>query len=120
MVAKHIQGFFSRGDNLALIAALREAGVRWPVGPPKERGEKPLTGQSFVLTGTLARMTRNDAKARLVALGAKVAGSVSARTHCVVAGDNAGSKLARARELELHILDEEAFLAFLEEHGGGA
>ncbi len=120
VVAERIHGFFSRGDNLALIAALREAGVRWPAGRPREQGQKPLAGQTFVLTGTLSRMTRNEAKTRLAALGAKVAGSVSARTHCMVAGENAGSKLARARELELRILDEEAFLAFLEEHGGAA
>ncbi len=120
VVARHIHGFFSRSDNLALIAALRETGVHWPLGQPKEPGKKPLAGQTFVLTGTLARMTRNDAKAKLIALGAKVAGSVSTRTHCVIAGENAGSKLAKAREFELRILDEEAFLALLEEHGGAA
>ncbi|MCY1309868.1 DNA ligase [compost metagenome] len=73
----------------------------------------PLAGQTWVLTGTLEVMNRDVAKEKLEALGAKVAGSVSARTHCVVAGPGAGSKLAKAQELNVRVLDEEQFLAEL-------
>jgi DNA ligase (NAD+) len=76
----------------------------------------PLAGQTWVLTGSLEQMTRDVAKDRLESLGAKVAGSVSAKTHCVVAGPGAGSKLAKANELGVKVLDEEAFVAFLQEH----
>ena len=68
-----------------------------------------MQGQTFVLTGTMEQLTRNDAKARLAALGAKVAGSVSARTDCVIAGENAGSKLTKAEELEIRVLNEAEF-----------
>lgn len=77
----------------------------------------PLAGQTWVLTGTLEVMSRDVAKEKLEALGAKVAGSVSARTHCVVAGPGAGSKLAKATELGVRVLDEEAFLAELKGMG---
>jgi len=120
IVAERIRDFFSNPDNLALIAALREAGVNWPAQEPRGLGEKPLAGQTFVLTGTLAGMTRNDAKSRLAALGAKVAGSVSKRTDCVIAGENAGSKLAKAQELGIRTLDEPAFIDFLQQHSDRA
>ena len=116
IVAEHIHAFFSNPDNLALISALREAGVNWPVGKARAQNEQPLAGQTFVLTGTLASMTRNDARSRLIALGAKVAGSVSKRTDCVIAGENAGAKLDKAEALEIPTLDEAAFLAFLADH----
>jgi DNA ligase (NAD+) len=77
----------------------------------------PLAGQTWVLTGSLELMSRDIAKDKLESLGAKVAGSVSAKTHCVVAGPGAGSKLAKANELGLKVLDEEAFVAFLGKHG---
>jgi hypothetical protein len=73
----------------------------------------PLAGQTWVLTGSLELMSRDVAKDKLESLGAKVAGSVSAKTHCVVAGPGAGSKLTKANELGLKVLDEEAFVAFL-------
>ena len=76
----------------------------------KEAAGLPLAGQTWVLTGTLETMSRDEGKARLEALGAKVAGSVSAKTTCVVAGPGAGSKLTKANELGLQVLDEEAFL----------
>lgn len=116
VVAEHILGFFRNPDNVALIDALRNAGVNWPVREPRSQDSSPLTGQTFVLTGTLARMTRSDAKARLIALGAKVAGSVSAKTSCVVAGENAGSKLTRAEELGIRIFGEQQFAEFLLQH----
>jgi DNA ligase (NAD+) len=77
----------------------------------------PLAGQTWVLTGSLELMSRDVAKDKLESLGAKVAGSVSAKTHCVVAGPGAGSKLTKANELGLKVLDEEAFVAFLSGHG---
>lgn len=77
----------------------------------------PLAGQTWVLTGSLELMSRDVAKDKLESLGAKVAGSVSAKTHCVVAGPGAGSKLAKANELGLKVLDEEAFVGFLSQHG---
>ena len=117
IVAQHIREFFDNSENLALIAALREAGVNWPVEEAGAPRSAPLTGQTFVLTGTLEQMTRNEAKAKLVALGAKVAGSVSARTSCVVAGEKAGSKLNKAEELEIKVLDEKQFIEFLLQHG---
>jgi DNA ligase (NAD+) len=76
----------------------------------------PEAGHTWVLTGSLELMSRDVAKEKLESLGAKVAGSVSAKTHCVVAGPGAGSKLAKASELGLKVLDEEAFVAFLAKH----
>ena len=86
-----------------------------------ERGASsggPLDGQSIVLTGTLASLTRDEAKARLEALGAKVAGSVSKKTSFVVAGSEAGSKLAKAAELGVEVWDEARLLEFLRANGG--
>jgi DNA ligase (NAD+) len=77
----------------------------------------PLAGQTWVLTGTLESMSRDEGKARLEALGAKVAGSVSAKTTCVVAGPGAGSKLAKANELGVTVLDEAQFLEHLAQLG---
>lgn len=117
VVAGHIYSFFRQEDNLEVIRRLRAEGVRWePIAVAEEEGAKPLEGQTFVLTGTLSTMNRNDAKARLQALGAKVAGSVSKNTDYVVAGESAGSKLAKAQELGIEILDEEALRALLESH----
>jgi DNA ligase (NAD+) len=93
-------------------AQLREFGMHWESEKKAVEG-LPLAGQTWVLTGTLEVMSRDLAKEKLEALGAKVAGSVSARTHCVVAGPGAGSKLAKANELNIRVLDEEQFLAEL-------
>jgi DNA ligase (NAD+) len=116
VVAAHIASFFREPHNREAIAALREAGVRWPEGEGQQAEEGPLAGKSVVLTGTLTAMTRDEAKARLEALGAKAAGSVSRKTSFVVAGDAAGSKLDKARELGIEVLDEAALLALLAEH----
>jgi DNA ligase (NAD+) len=89
-------------------------GVNWPDIEVSDQ-QKPLDGQTFVLTGTLEIMPRSEAKAALMALGAKVAGSVSKNTSCVVAGPGAGSKLTKAEELGIKILDEGEFLAFLDD-----
>ena len=113
VVAAHIHVFFANVDNAALIAQLRELGLHWPESAPVARKELALHGQTWVLTGTLEAMSRNEAKAKLVAQGAKVAGSVSRNTDVVVAGPGAGSKLVKAQELDVKILDEGEFLAFL-------
>ncbi|KAF0804233.1 NAD-dependent DNA ligase LigA [Alcanivorax xiamenensis] len=84
---------------------------------PREVAEQALEGQTWVLTGTLSRLTRDQAKAHLQSLGAKVAGSVSKKTHCVVAGEAAGSKLTKAEELGVAVMDEDTFVDFLAGHG---
>jgi len=113
IVAERIHQFFQQSHNRDVIERLtgNEIGVHWPAMPPIARvAQAPLAGQTWVLTGTLEQLTRDDAKARLQALGAKVAGSVSAKTTLVVAGPGAGSKLDRATELGIPVMDEEAFL----------
>ena len=101
---------------MEVVAQLRASGVRWPDLEVLPALELPLAGQTWVVTGKLESLGRSDAKARLQALGARVAGSVSAKTNCVVAGPGAGSKLARAAELGVEVLDEQAFLSLLETH----
>ncbi|MGE0371695.1 MAG: NAD-dependent DNA ligase LigA [Gammaproteobacteria bacterium] len=115
VVAGHVHGFFHEGHNLEVIRRLRENGVHWPA-PTHAPVARPLVGQTYVLTGTLESMTRDEARERLQRLGAKVAGSVSARTACVVAGAEAGSKLVKARELGVEVLDEAQFLELLQRY----
>jgi DNA ligase (NAD+) len=117
VVAQRIVAFFREPHNLEVIAALRAAGVHWSEGPPQRSSEGPLAGRTVVLTGALAAMSREEAGARLEALGAKVAGSVSKKTGFVVAGQAAGSKLEKARKLGLEVWDEPTLLAFLKTHG---
>src|SRR5690606_2444182 len=107
--------FFAQPHNREVIAALREAGVHWKEGPPQRASEGPLSGKTVVLTGGLASMSRDEAGARLEALGARVSGSGAKKTSFVVAGEAAGSKLAKAQELGLEIWDEAKLLAFLAE-----
>ncbi|MCP8350013.1 MULTISPECIES: NAD-dependent DNA ligase LigA [Pseudomonas] len=118
--ADAVREFFLVEANQALArsveAQLREFGMHWESEKKVAQG-LPLAGQTWVLTGSLERMSRDVAKDKLESLGAKVAGSVSAKTHCVVAGPGAGSKLAKATELGLRVLDEDAFVAFLSEQG---
>lgn len=111
-IAHHIHTFFQQTHNLEVIHGLLSAGIYWDdvVAPS---GAQPLNGLTFVLTGTLASMSREDAKAKLQALGAKVSGSVSKKTDYLVAGTEAGSKLATAESLGVNVLDEVAFLAML-------
>lgn len=117
IVAKNILFFFREAHNLEEIDALINKGVNWPaIEAPAAPEELPFSGQTWVLTGTLAEMSRNDAKAKLQALGAKVAGSVSAKTHCVVAGDNAGSKLTKAEQLGIEVKNEQELIAIFEQH----
>lgn len=118
VVAARIAHFFAEPHNREAIAALQAAGVHWPEHAPQRAADGPLAGKTVVLTGGLDAMTRDEAGARLEALGAKVAGSVSKKTSLVVAGREAGSKLAKARELGIEIWDEARLLAFLAEHAG--
>ncbi len=120
VVAHHIAQFFRQPHNLEVIRALKEAGVHWPDMERTETEERPLEGLTYVLTGTLTTMTRDEAKTKLQALGAKVSGSVSKKTHCVVAGDNAGSKLTKAESLGIPIMNEAEFIDFLASHGVSA
>ncbi len=116
IVAEKIAHFFLQDVNARVIDALLAAGVHWE---EIESAENPqaLIGQTFVLTGTLTNLTRTEAKARLLSLGAKVSGSVSAKTSYVVAGDAAGSKLTKAQTLDIPILSEDELLSLLAQHG---
>lgn len=116
VVAEKIATFFHQEENQQVIDALLKAGIHWP-----EETASPdhdvLAGQTWVLTGSLSSMSREEAKARLQSLGAKVAGSVSSKTSCVVAGDAAGSKLDKARELDISVMGEDDLLKLFEEYG---
>ncbi|WP_335917710.1 NAD-dependent DNA ligase LigA [Shewanella chilikensis] len=114
IVAQHVAHFFAQPHNLEVIDKLLAAGVTWPAIEAPSEDEQPLKGQTWVLTGTLSQMSRTDAKAQLEALGAKVSGSVSKKTDCVVAGEAAGSKLTKANELGVKVLDEAGLLALLQ------
>ncbi|MEA1082217.1 NAD-dependent DNA ligase LigA [Marinobacter qingdaonensis] len=116
IVAGHIRSFFEQPHNQETLAALKAAGLVWQEEEVVE-GEAPLQGQTWVLTGAMSQLTRDEAKEKLERLGAKVAGSVSKKTACVVAGEAAGSKLAKAEKLEIPVLDEAAFLDLLRDHG---
>ncbi|MDB6163257.1 MAG: ligA [Xanthomonadaceae bacterium] len=116
IVAAHIAHFFAEPHNLVAIGELVDAGVHWPEGAPQRASDGPLAGQTVVLTGGLESMSREAASARLEALGAKVSGSVSKKTSFVVAGEAAGTKLAKAQELGVEVWDEARLLAFLAGH----
>lgn len=118
IVAAHVVNFFSEEHNRTVIDQLKKAGIHWEEKEPVTSDESaPLAGKVAVITGTLSDMTRDDAKAVLEGLGVKVTGSVSAKTDFLVAGDKAGSKLAKAQKLEVEVLDESAFKALLSSHG---
>lgn len=114
IVAHHVFDFFQQVGNREQIQRLREAGVHWDESAGIDKQSLPLAGMTYVLTGTLVNMGRDEAKEKLLALGAKVTGSVSNKTDCVVAGPGAGSKLAKAEKLGVRVIDETEFIAFLE------
>ena len=116
IVAHHIRAFFDEKHNLGVIAALLKAGVCPTETKPVNADELPFSGQTFVVTGTLESMGRSEAREKLQKLGAKVAGSVSAKATCVVAGPGAGSKLTKAESLGVKVIDESEFLSLLEQH----
>lgn len=113
IVAAHVVGFFHQSHNVELIDQLQKQGITWPQEEMPAAQSQTLAGKTYVITGTLTSMTRDAAKEALQALGAKVSGSVSAKTTAVVAGDNPGSKLAKAESLGVAVLDEAAFLKLL-------
>jgi len=115
-VAESIRRFFTEPHNLELVERLRAAGLRFTHDAPARPAAGPLTGMTLVLTGTLPTLSREEAKARIEAAGGKVTGSVSKKTTVVVAGDDAGSKLEKARELNIEIWEESRLLERIEEN----
>lgn len=113
IVAQSIHTFFQQPHNREVVEQLRACGVHWDESEPAEPAAQPLQGKTFVLTGTFPTLKREQAKEMLEAAGAKVAGSVSKKTDYVVAGEEAGSKLEKARELNVAILDEAGMLELL-------
>ena len=113
VVAQSIRTFFEQPHNREVVEQLRACGLRWEEGEPSPAAQLPLAGKTFVLTGTLPTLSRDEAKDMLEAAGAKVAGSVSKKTDYVVAGEEAGSKLDKARELGITVLDEAGLRALL-------
>jgi DNA ligase (NAD+) len=114
IVAKSLRTFFEQAHNREVVEQLRACGVTWLEGEPAPVAAQPLSGKTLVLTGTLATLSREDAKAMIEAAGGKVAGSVSKKTSFVVAGAEAGSKLDKAQELGVPVLDEAGLKALLE------
>jgi DNA ligase (NAD+) len=115
VVAESIAGFFRERHNREVVEQLRAAGVTWSESARASAATSAgaFAGKIVVLTGTLAAMSRDEAKERIEALGGKVTGSVSKKTDFVVAGEEAGSKLDKAKELEVTVLDEKGFLQLL-------
>jgi DNA ligase (NAD+) len=112
-IAESIERFFTDPRNAGEVARLRELGVRWPASAPAAKQQGPLSGKTFVLTGTLEGIPRSEAKRRIEARGGKVTSSVSKKTDYVVAGVDPGSKLAKAEKLGIEILDGAALEALL-------
>ena len=114
IVAQSIHTFFAQPHNREVVEQLRACGITWAEDDgTADTTPKPLLGQTFVLTGTLPTLSRDAAKDMIEAAGGKVSGSVSKKTHFVVAGEEAGSKLDKARELGVTVLDEGGLLAML-------
>jgi len=111
-VSQAVREFFAEKKNRELVARLKSAGLRM-TEQKRERGPQPLAGKTFVLTGTLPTLTRDEAKSKIEAAGGKVSGSVSKKTDYLVAGEEAGSKLDKARSLSVNVIDEEALLKLL-------
>lgn len=113
IVAQSIRTFFEQPHNREVVEQLRACGVTWEEGEPAARAPQPLSGKTFVITGTLPTLSRDEAKDRVEAAGGKVAGSVSKKTDYVVAGEEAGSKLVKAQTLGVPVIDEAALLVML-------
>jgi len=118
VVAHSLRTFFDQPHNREVVEQLRACGVHWAEGPPTPGANLPLAGKTYVLTGTLPTLSREQAKEMLEAAGAKVAGSVSKKTHGVIAGAEAGSKLEKALELGIPVLDEAGLMALVQSEGG--
>ncbi|SEL99920.1 NAD-dependent DNA ligase LigA [Acinetobacter sp. DSM 11652] len=115
ITAEWILDFFKAEHNIEVLNRLIEAGIHWdaPIAPTRQ----PLNGESWVVTGTLSSMGRDEATQLLQALGARVSGSVSSKTKCLVAGEKAGSKLEKAEKLGIPVMNEAEFIAFMIQHG---
>jgi DNA ligase (NAD+) len=113
VVAQSLRTFFDQLHNREVVEQLRACGLTWEEHEPEARAPKPLAGLTFVITGTLPTLSRDDAKDKLEAAGAKVAGSVSKKTHYLVAGEEAGSKLDKARDIGVPVIDEARMLEIL-------
>jgi len=109
VLAEAVVDFFAEKHNREVLSALHKAGVR-AIPLPAQESASPIAGKTVVFTGSLERMTRSEAKARAEQMGAKVAGSVSAKTDLVVAGPGAGSKLAKATELGIEVISEDEWM----------
>ena len=109
-----LRTFFDQPHNREVVAQLRACGLRWQEGAPAARPPTPLSGKTLVITGTLPTLSRDQAKDLIESAGGKVAGSVSKKTHYLVAGAEAGSKLDKARELGVVVLDEDALKELLD------
>jgi DNA ligase (NAD+) len=116
IVAKSLRLFFDQPHNREVVEQLRACGVTWPEGPSAPVTPQPLSGKTFVITGTLPTLSRDEAKALIEEAGGKVAGSVSKKTTFVVAGTEAGSKLTKAQELGVAVLDEAGLQELLNDH----
>jgi len=116
IVASHVAAFFAQPNNREVIQALQDAGVDWQI-LEESTGEKPLAGQTWVLTGSLSK-PRIHFKNQLESLGAKVSSSVSGKTSVVLAGEAAGSKLAKAEKLGVKVMSESEFDDYVETLGG--
>ncbi len=121
IVARFIVDFMSQANNQTLIRQLRDQGIQWPeiraqINSDSTSGQ-PLLGKTYVISGSLYALTRDEAKEKLQALGATVTGSVSKKTDCLVAGPGAGSKLTKAESLSVSIIDEDQLLLLFLEHG---
>ncbi|MCU4337797.1 NAD-dependent DNA ligase LigA [Acinetobacter dispersus] len=114
ITAEWIADFFQAPHNIEVLDRLMASGIHWdaPTAPTRQ----PLNGESWVVTGTLESMGRDEATQKLQALGARVSGSVSSKTKCVVAGEKAGSKLDKAQKLDIRVLNEQEFLEFLKQY----
>ena len=115
ITAEWIVDFFQAPHNLEVLQRLLAAGIHWdaPIAPTRQ----PLNGESWVITGTLSQMGRDQATQMLQALGARVSGSISSKTKCLVAGEKAGSKLEKAEKLGVSVMNETEFLALMAEYG---
>ena len=113
VVASHVHAFFKQKHNRKIIEKLLDLGIRWPRLKSTAVSESPLRGNRYVLTGTLNVMSRDEAKERLQALGAKVSASVSGKTTAVIAGTNPGSKIAKAESMGIKILEENDLMQLL-------
>jgi DNA ligase (NAD+) len=113
IIAEGAARFFADERNAAEVARLRELGLRWPKAEPRVAGAGPLAGKIFVLTGSLSALSRAEAKQRIQAAGGKISATVSKKTDYVVAGEDPGSKLAKAQELKVEVIDETALITLL-------